>query len=163
MFSTVPNYFRDQLHLTEKYIGSIMALNGLLIVIIEMVLINYLEGKRHILIYISIGCLICAVAFLILLIPLPAKIISLVMILFMTLGEIISMPFMNTYWSFRSNDINRGQYAALITIAWSIGQTTGPYVCSLIAERAGFNSMFIALSVVLCLTAFGFYKLLGQK
>lgn len=162
MFSTIPKYFRDNLHLSESFIGSIMALNGLLIVLIEMVLIGYLEGKRNNLIYIMIGTLICAVAFLVLLLPLEAKLLSLLMILFITFGEITSMPFMNTYWSMRSDDKNRGQYAALITIAWSIGQTIGPYVCSVIAEKTSFDMMFITLATILCLTAAGFYLLIER-
>jgi len=156
MFSTVPNYFRDNLHLSEQYIGFIMALNGLLIVAIEMVLINYLDGKRHIMIYISFGTLLCAIAFLLLLLPLHGKIISIFMILMMTIGEITAMPFMNTYWSLRANDTNRGQYAALVTIAWSMGQTIGPYACSKLVEASSFNVMFVALGGLLCFTALGF-------
>ncbi|MBK6522521.1 MAG: MFS transporter [Sphingobacteriaceae bacterium] len=156
MFSTVPSYFRDGLHLSEKYIGAIMALNGLLIVLIEMVLINFLEGKRHLMIYISFGTLLCGIAFLLLLLPLHGKIISLFMILMITFGEIISMPFMNSYWAARANDKNRGQYAALVTIAWSIGQTMGPYACSKLVEASSFNVMFVALGGLLCFTALGF-------
>ncbi|MDZ4665749.1 MAG: MFS transporter, partial [Bacteroidota bacterium] len=156
MFSTVPSYFRDSLHLSEKYIGAIMALNGLLIVLLEMVIINFLEGKRHIMIYISLGTLLCGIAFLILLLPLQGKIISLFMILMITIGEIISMPFMNSYWAARANDKNRGQYAAIVTIAWSMGQTIGPYACSKLVEASSFNVMFVALGGLLCFTALGF-------
>jgi len=163
MFSTIPKYFRDNLHLSETYIGAIMALNGLLIVVIEMVLIGFLEGKRNNLIYIMLGTLICAAAFLILLLPLEAKILSLLMILLITFGEITSMPFMNTYWSIRANDSNRGQYAALITIAWSTGQTLGPYACSRIVEWSNFNILFIVLAALLSLTALGFYSLIEKK
>ena len=95
-------------------------------------------------------------AFLILLIPLPAQVISLLMILLITFGEIVAMPFMNTYWSMRSNDNNRGQYAALITIAWSIGQTIGPFACSKLAEMSSFNVMFISIGCLLTFTAIGF-------
>lgn len=156
MFSTVPKYFRDSLHLSEQFIGFIMALNGLLIVMIEMVLINFLEGKRHIMIYISFGTLLCAIAFLLLLLPIEGKLISLFMILMMTIGEIISMPFMSTYWSMRATKKNSGQYAALVTIAWSTGQTVGPYACSKLVEASSFNVMFMALGGLLSFTALGF-------
>ncbi len=159
LFSTVPNYFRDQLHLSEKFIGSTMAVNGLLIVLIEMVLVNYLEGKKHILLYITIGTLLCALAFLTLLLPGPAPLIASTMILMITFGEIAAMPFMNTYWSLRSTDSNRGQYAAWITIAWSAGQTIGPYASSLVAENMGFPVMFIGIASILTITAAGFHWL----
>ncbi len=67
MFTTVPKYFRDELHLSEKYIGFIMALNGALIVAFEMVLIYKLEGKRKATNYIAVGLIICAAAFSVLL------------------------------------------------------------------------------------------------
>ncbi len=159
LFSTVPNYFRDQMHLSEKFIGSIMAVNGLLIVLIEMVLVNYLEGKKHILVYITFGTLLCAIAFLCLLLPCRLTLIASSMILLISFVEIAAMPFMNTYWSLRSTDSNRGQYAALITIAWSAGQTVGPYASSLIAEKMGFPVMFIGIALVLTITAAGFHWL----
>ena len=151
------------MHLSESYIGTIMAINGLLIVVTEMVLVNYLEGKKNILIYITFGTLLCAVAFLTLLLPMEAKLLSLAMILFITFGEITAMPFMNTYWSVRATEQNRGQYAALITIAWSAGQTVGPYTCSLIAEKSNFETMFVTLASILSLTAIGFYLLIEKK
>jgi predicted MFS family arabinose efflux permease len=156
MFSTVPKFFRDSLHLSEQFIGFIMALNGLLIVLIEMVLINFLEGKRHVMIYISFGTLLCAIAFLLLILPIHGKLISIFMILMMTMGEIISMPFMSTYWSMRATKKNAGQYAALVTIAWSTGQTIGPYACSKLVEASSFNVMFMALGGLLSFTALGF-------
>lgn len=156
MFSTIPKYFRDGLHLTEQFIGFIMALNGLLIVLIEMVLINFLEGKRHVMIYISLGTLLCAISFLLLLLPMEAKIISVLMILTITIGEIVSMPFMSTYWSMRATKKNAGQYAALVTMAWSTGQTVGPYACSKLVEASSFNVMFISLGALLSFTALGF-------
>lgn len=162
LFSTIPKYFRDNMHLSESYIGTIMAINGLLIVLVEMVLVNYLEGKRNMLIYITAGAIICAIAFLTFLFPMKAKSLSLLMILFISLGEITAMPFMNTYWSVRSSSQNRGQYAALITIAWSAGQTVGPYTCSLIAEKTNFETMFITLAGILCFTAIGFYMLIEK-
>src|SRR5436190_5666480 len=55
LFTTIPKYFRDDLHLSENFIGFIMALNGLIIVGIEMVLVYILEQKNRILFFISWG------------------------------------------------------------------------------------------------------------
>ncbi|MEO6303775.1 MAG: MFS transporter, partial [Bacteroidia bacterium] len=159
LFTTIPKYFRDNLFLSERYIGFIMALNGILIVVVEMVLIYKLEQKKKNMFFIRFGVILCAMAFFSLLLPGNAKLITLVMILFITIGEITSMPFMNSYWSMRSNDKNRGQYAALYTIAWGIGQTFGPFFCSNLVEATNFIVLFITLGCILLLTAFGFYKL----
>jgi predicted MFS family arabinose efflux permease len=159
LFTTVPKFFRDNMHLSEQFIGFIMALNGILIVVMEMVLIYKLEGRRNNLVYISAGTAICALAFLSLLIPGNAKLICLLMIILVTVGEITAMPFMSTYMVSRTNEKNRGQYAALFTMAWGIGQTFGPYLCSMLVEHTNFNVMFIVCAGAFLLTAFGFAKL----
>ncbi len=159
LFTTVPKYFRDGLHLSEKYIGLLMAINGLLIVTLEMVVIYKMEGKRNISVFIGAGTLICALAFLSLLIPGPGKWISLLMIIIITIGEIIAMPFMNTYWTMRSNSQNRGQYAALYTMAWGIAQTFGPYLIALVIDNVSYQAAFTTIAVVFTFAAIGFWKL----
>ena len=163
MFTTIPKYFRDNLFLSEKYIGMIMALNGLLIVCFEMVLVYILEKKNKIIFYISSGTVLVALSFFSLLLEGNAKFITLIMILLITIGEIISMPFMNTFWIKRTNPKNRGQYAALYTIAWGIGQTSGPFVCSVLVDHTSFNTLFVFLGLILTFTAIGYYKLTDQK
>jgi predicted MFS family arabinose efflux permease len=163
MFTTVPKYFRDNLHLSEAYIGAIMALNGLIIVSIEMVLVYLLERKDRIVFYISIGTVLCALSYLSLLLPLPPKTLTLFMILIITAGEIISMPFMNTFWTRRSSPSNRGQYAALYTIAWGAGQTLGPFFCSVMADHIGFALSFSVMGLALLLVAWGFSKLSPRR
>ncbi len=159
LFTTIPNYFRDNLHLSEQYIGFIMALNGILIVGLEMVMIYYLEKRNKYTIYIVFGVFVCALSYLSLLIPGNAKTISLIMIALITVGEIASMPFMNTFWSQRSNEKNRGQYAALYTMAWGTAQTLGPFFCSRIVDASNFNVLFIVMAVITLITTVGFYWL----
>jgi predicted MFS family arabinose efflux permease len=159
MFTTVPKYFRDNLDLSEDYIGLVMAVNGLIIVAIEMVAVYILEQKNKNLRLISLGTFICSLAFFALLLPGNAKWIALLMILLITIGEITSMPFMNSFWVSRTKENNRGQYAALYTMSWGTGQTVGPYACSLLADSAGFPIMFITLGIILLLISFGFSRL----
>lgn len=159
LFSTVPKYFRDNLFLNERYIGLLMAINGIIIVAIEMVMVFTLEKHKRNMQYIILGTVLCALAYLSLLIPANTHLVTFVMIIFITFGEIMSMPFMNTYWVERSNETNRGQYAALYTMAWGIAQTAGPFIFANLAEAAGFKIMFASLALILCCTAAGFYML----
>ncbi len=159
LFTTIPKYFRDDMLLNEKYIGLIMAINGIIIVAIEMVLVYALEKKNKNTQWIIIGLLMCACSYLSLLIPGNAMFISLVMILFITVGEIMAMPFMNVFWLQRANDKNRGQYAALYTISWGIGNTLGPFLISTLVDASSFKVAFIVLGFILFISAFGFYKL----
>lgn len=159
LFTTIPNYFRDGLHLSEKYIGFIMAINGLIIVLLEMVLVYALEKRKRIVFYISVGTIVCSLSYFSLLIPGNPKFVTLLMILLITFGEIVAMPFMNTYWTMRSNEKNRGQYAALYTIAWGIAQTLGPLLCSLLVDASSFAVLFCTMGIIGLFTAAGFYKL----
>jgi predicted MFS family arabinose efflux permease len=159
LFSTVPKYFRDNLSLSESYIGFMMAVNGLIIVAIEMLLIYALEKKGKIMRYIVIGCILCACSFLSLLIPGNGKIMALVMTLFITMGEIMAMPFMDTFWTLRSNSANRGQYAGLYTIAWGTANALGPMLSTALADATSFQVLFVVLGCILLSISFGFYKL----
>jgi predicted MFS family arabinose efflux permease len=159
LFTTIPKYFRDDMLLNEKYIGLIMAINGIIIVAIEMVLVYTLEKKNKNTRWIIIGLVMCACSYLSLLIPGNAKFISLMMILFITVGEIMAMPFMNVFWLQRANDKNRGQYAALYTISWGVGNTVGPFLISTLVDASSFKVAFIVLGFILFISAFGFYKL----
>jgi predicted MFS family arabinose efflux permease len=83
-------------------------------------------------------------------------VMALLMMVVMTMGEILVLPFMNTFWTARSAEHNRGEYAGLYTIAWSIAQTAGPFLASQLAERAGFTMLWWVLGAMSVVTAAGF-------
>ncbi|MFY9308691.1 MAG: MFS transporter [Bacteroidia bacterium] len=159
LFTTVPNFFRDNLLLSERYIGLLMAINGGIIVAFEMILIHSMERQNRNLTYIASGLVLCGLAFLSLLLPGSGAWVSLLMIFLISAGEIFAMPFMNTFWALRSNERNRGQYAAMYTIAWSMAQTTGPFLSTKLVEATNFNVLFYVLAGILMLGAAGFYWL----
>ncbi len=69
LFTTIPVFFKERFHLTVLFIGMVMALNGLIIALFEMITIFALEGRRPSLHFISGGVLLVCVAFLMLNIP----------------------------------------------------------------------------------------------
>jgi predicted MFS family arabinose efflux permease len=156
LFTNLPVFFKKEMKLSEPFIGLIMAANGIIIAIIEMVLIYKLEGRRNILYYITAGILLVAASFLLLTIPGPAATIAVAMIITVTFGEILSMPFMNSYWIKRTQPANRGQYAALYTMAWSAAQTLGPVFGARLADNSGFNVLWWGTGALLIFTALGF-------
>lgn len=159
LFTNLPVYFKKQVHLSEEYIGAIMASNGVMIAIFEMILVYKLDGKRNNLTYIAAGVFITGLAFLMLNIPGIDALICFLMICTITLGEILSLPFMNTYWISRTQTGNRGQYAALYTMAWSIAQTLGPMGGAQLAQHAGFNALWWFVGGLSITTAFFFHRL----
>lgn len=163
LFTTIPVFYREKFHLPVYFIGMIMALNGLLIALFEMITIFKLEGRRPLLHFISSGVVLIAIAYLLLNIPgVPKAALAIMVMLLFTFGEIMSMPFMNSYWISRTRPHNRGQYAALYTVAWAAAQASGPYIGSLLAERAGYNVLWFVVAGVCFLIAV-LYRLLHGK
>lgn len=158
-FIMEPVFYKLEWHLNERLIGFLLALNGIIIAVIEMVLIHYLEGKRHALVYIVFGVLITGAGFVLLNI-LPAGVVTAILVvIIVTLGEIMSMPFMNSFWISRTTDFNRGEYAALYTMSWSAAQVFAPALGSQVIYHGGFKLLWWLLGVLCLLTAAGYYLL----
>jgi len=156
MFSTLPAYFRNELHFSSSYIGLLLAVNGLIITFFEMVLVYKIEGKRKNTFYISIGVFLTGMGFLILNIFRTDPAIALLMMIVITFGEIFAMPFMNSFWISRSAHHNRGQYAGLYTIAWSTAQTFAPVLGAQVAEHSGYKTLWWLAAFICVLTSLGF-------
>ncbi|MEO6980719.1 MAG: MFS transporter [Mucilaginibacter sp.] len=158
-FIMEPVFYKLEWHFSERFIGSLMALNGIIIGVVEMVLIHYLEGKRHLLIYIVSGVLLGALGF-VLLIYLPASVAAaLIVVLLMTFGEMLAMPFMNTFWMSRASEYNRGEYSALYSMSWSAAQVCAPVVGGVIISVGGFSLLWWALCGLSVVAAGGYYWL----
>lgn len=142
LFTMMPVFYKQTRHFTEFFIGSLMAINGLIITGVEMVLVFKLEGRRQNLVYISSGIFLAGISFWLMnLLPATALMAVLCMIV-VTFGEILSMPFMNSFWISRTSLVNRGQYAGLYTIAWSSAQVLGPLLGSVVAAAKGFTILW---------------------
>lgn len=160
LFTTVPVYFKEGLKLNEFWIGVVMAANGLLIALFEMVIVFKLEGRRPYLTLMSYGALLMGLSFLLLDMPLQNGFtVAVVSMLTITVAEMISMPFMNSFYIARSNEYNRGQYAGLYTMGWSIAQVIGSRSGSLVAGRFGYFNLWVMVSLVCIVAAAGYYWL----
>jgi predicted MFS family arabinose efflux permease len=164
IFTTIPVFFKKGLHLSEFYIGSSMAASGLMIALFEMILVFKLEGKRSYLLYMAIGSILMGLAYLILIIPIACGLlIAIAAIFVITLGEMMSMPFMNSFYIARSSERTRGQYAGMYTMAWSAAQVIGSMSGAAFADEYGFNNLWIAVAGFSFMAALGYYYLQKVK
>jgi predicted MFS family arabinose efflux permease len=137
----------------------LMALNGVLIVVIEMILVYSLEGTKPLTTFICAGVLCIGLAYAMLNL-LPATVTTAVLsMVVITLGEILAMPFMNSFWISRTTEANRGQYAAMYAMAWSIAQIAAPILGSLLVSHYSYTVVWWVLAVICLFIAFGFYAL----
>lgn len=162
MFRIVPVFYKEQLHLPEAVIGLVMGLNGVIIAFFEMVLVSRWEGKRSHLVYIRRGLYLGAITFLVLLLPANGFMIAVFSMVLFTFSEILALPFMNTFWINRASEFNRGSYAAVYTIAWSVAQIAGPYIGALVVDHFNYQALWICTAIVSSICGAGVY-LLNEK
>ncbi len=161
LFTMQPVFFKTAWHFNEQFIGILMALNGIIIVVIEMVIVYSLEGTKPLTTFIRTGVLLVGIGFA-LLNMLPAAVwVAILSVTVVTLGEILSMPFMNSFWVSRTAETNRGQYAGMYTIAWSIAQVIAPALGSVVIQKYGYNTLWWCLAGICAMGSFGFF-LLGK-
>lgn len=163
MFRIGPLYFKEVWGMDELVIGLLMGLNGVLVALFEMVAVSYLEKRRTPGFYIVTGVVVLGIAYLLMLLPasvaVPALTISIILF---TTGEMLTVPFINTFVVSRSNHANRGQYAAGYTLSWSFARVAGPAGGFYLAEHFGYRLLWISLCGLLLLCAL-VYRLMLRR
>ena len=159
LFASIPQYFSEVCKYHEDTIGLLLGLNGLLVVIIEMPLVARLEKNRKIFSFIIAGVLCLPVSFAILYFGKGMMIWAVVYTLFITLSEILAMPFMMNFSLSRSAKERQGQYSALYSIAYGLANIFAPLLGLGIADKYGFDKMFYFFIGLSMLTAIGFWIL----
>ena len=156
-FSTVPVFWDKELGLSTTQIGWWLAFNGGLIFILEMPLVYILEKKRDKqLLIIKYGVLLIACSYLAFLLPISTFLMVLLFVLFITLGEILALPFQTNYALHRADPKIRGNYMGWYGMMWSISMMIGPPLGFAIADRFGFYWLMGILSVITLLVSLGF-------
>jgi predicted MFS family arabinose efflux permease len=152
-----PVFFKIDWHFSERFIGFLMALNGLLIAVVEMVMIHKVEGKRPGLVYIYGGVALGSVAYVLLNILPPSMPAAVLVVILITFSEMFAMPFMNAFWINRTTPHNRGEYAALYSMSWSAAQIIAPFFGSNLIHYGGFTLLWWVLGAVSLMSAVGYF------
>ena len=164
VFRVVPVFFKEVWKIDEFMIGLILGLNGIIIALFEMVMIHKIEKKRSPIFFIVVGVFFIAACFLVLLLPFshPVVLGSLCIVLF-TIGEMFALPFINTFVMNRSNEFNRGLYAAGYMLCWSVAQVVGPTAGFFIAENYGYNILWLVISSMLLCCSYLYYLMRNEQ
>ena len=158
-----PAFYKLSWHFNESFIVFLMALNGLLIAFLEMVMIHNLEGKRHGLVYICFGVLLGGIGFVLINLVPATALMAVVIVIIITFSEMFAMPFMNSFWIARSSQHNRGQYAALYSMAWSAAQIVAPLIGGFVIARGGFGMLWWIFAGMCALSAIGYFLMYKAK
>ena len=163
MFTILPLYYRTILQISEEQIGILMAVNGLIIAFTEMVLVYKLEKSATAFKNITYGVWLIGISFGIFNLLHGQFWLAFFSMVIISIGEMLSMPFMNSYWISRSNDFNRGDYAALYTMAWGTAQIASPSLGGYIADNYGFQLLWWIICSIAIITGLGYYRLMSSN
>lgn len=160
-FSTIPLYYSQRLDLNEDKIGLMLALNGLLIFLLEMPIVHSLEkGKLESLKIVIGGSFLLLLSFLVLNIG-PWIGLAVIGIVFMTFGEMLGFPFSNSYALDRSKLGNQGAYMAFYSMSFSVAHILGPNIGMQFSARFGFETtwyLMAGICLIACLILLGLQR-----
>ena len=120
LFTTIPLYHKEQFNLTEFQTGLLITLNGLMVFFLEMPIVSYIERKKiNKLKVFTTGMIAMSISMFLMLINFWSGIL-IIMMVFMTIGEIFVFPFSNTFAISRAPKGHEGRYMAIFTMSYSL-------------------------------------------
>lgn len=148
LFTTIPLYHKEQFNLTEFQTGLLLTMNGLMIFFLEMPIVSYVERhKISKLKVIATGCFLMAVSLFLMLINSWAGILV-VMMVFMTFGEMFSFPFSNSVALSRAPKGHEGRYMAIYTMSFSLAHIFSAKVGMEIIEYYGYQMNWLFMGIL---------------
>lgn len=157
---TVPAFFKDVYKWSEAQIGFMAAVNGLVVMLVELPLIFQIEGKKSANWFIRLGILCYLSAYLFLMLPAQwGWFWALGYMIVISFGEIFVMPFSATWVTQKAPEDRQGQYMALYVMAYSIANVIAPLLGTQIIAHFGYNQLWTTLVVLSVVTWFGFSRL----
>ncbi|WP_114781392.1 MFS transporter [Botryobacter ruber] len=152
LISTLPLYYRQVYKLPELHIGGLMALNGLIVFLLEMLVVYLLADRVKKSRLIAGGLLLLGLSFVLLNLVQHMAVLFVSMFL-LSVAEILAMPFMATITTERSTAQNRGAYMGLYTIAYATAHILAPVLGTRLIASYGFATLWWAAAAMALVTA----------
>ena len=154
IFNSWPLDLRENYGLLENQIGPLMAINAILIIMLEMPLVHWLERFNPIKI-IGIGAFL--VAFGVSLLPFgDAYLWVAFTVVVWTVGEMLCFPLVIAFIANRSSDVNRGKYMGMFSFTFSVSMVVSPALGAWIYDIYGPKTLWYGIGLVGFFLFFGF-------
>ena len=148
IFTTIPLYHKEQFNLTEFKTGLLLTLNGLIIFFIEMPLVSYVERNNISKVkVVALGCFFMAVSLFLMLINTWAGIL-IIMMMFMTFGEMFAFPFSNSVALSRAPKGHEGRYMAIYTMSFSLAHIFSSKIGMEIIDNFGYQMNWFVMGTL---------------
>ncbi len=157
VLSTFPIYVRNVYGLAENRIGQLFAVNTILIVLLEMVLMERIRrypltrmiNLSFVLLGIGLGLMPLGRGFA----------FGALTVAVWTFGEMLSMPLVTALISERADDSNRGRYMGLNSLSFSLAFIVGPPIGTAIYDGLGPDAVWYVCAATCALIAVAFSAL----
>lgn len=159
LFNALPVFLKTVYEFSEFQVGLLITFNGLLIVIMEMPLVAGLENRYSSLGIIAIGNILIALGYTCFTLGLSWIVIPIIFMLFLTMGEMLSLPFASAFALSRSGETNRGQYMGLYSMGFAVALIIAPIFGMYIAGHFGFEVLWGILAIMGTGAGIGFWVL----
>jgi MFS family permease len=156
LFCTLPLYYDQVYQLPKMHTGYLIALNGLIVFLFEMMLVFKLENSVHPKKIIIGGVLLSGIG-LIILNFIHAPFILVISMIILSFSEIFAMPFMMTVAISKSEPTNRGVFLGVYTTAWSAAFIIAPIMGTGIVTHFGYETLWWVMGVLSVITMVGMW------
>ena len=147
----MPVFIKSAWGFDERYIGILMAMNGLMITFFEMPAIHGIEKNGKVKISMLAGLMLVSTSFLPFLLP-KALVFCFLAMFLLTIGEILYMPLNSSVALNMSPGKRRGDYMAWYSMMWSLTHIAGPTIGLAVIDEAGFSVFWIIVSLLATLS-----------
>ena len=148
LFTTIPLYHHDQFNLTEFQTGLLLTLNGLIIFFLEMPFVSYVERNKINKVKVcGWGLVLMTLSFALLLINSWSGIL-IIMMIFMTIGEMFVFPFSNSFALSRAPKGHEGRYMAIFTMSFSCAHIFSSKVGMDFVQFLGYQKNWLLMTIL---------------
>lgn len=161
--TAVPLSLKEVFLLSDIKIGLLLGLNGFIIAATEMPLLYMIEGKLPDLKVIRIGALFFTVSFAFFMIDSTSVILPICFFFFLTIGEMLYMPFTMAFVNARAQEGNRGTYHGYFSMSWSVAIVLGPPLGMYTAEYWNFPTLWMILTVLAGISTLIYFRLSNHE
>lgn len=158
LFTTIPLYHKEQFNLSEFQTGLLMMMNGLLIFFLEMPIVSIVERKKlNKVKIVTYGAITMTISLFLLLLDNWAGIL-IIMMLFMTFGEMFAFPFSNSFAMGRAPKGHEGRYMAIFTMSYSLAHISSAKIGMEIVSNFGYSANWLFMGTLgIIATSLGFW------
>ena len=146
IFTTLSLYYHEYFKFSSVECGLFLALNGVIILIFELNIVKFIEKKgTNVLKVVAYGLLLMSISYVFLVINKSIFCLVLMMV-FMTIGIMLTFPFAHAFTRSRVIKKHRGQFIAIFTMSYSIAQIVATKIGMLIVAKYSYNANWVILS-----------------